>query len=140
MSNVASSVAEWLGCLTFFLKVGGSISPCHHLCQFGFPPAVFNLQHHQRPVALIPCLYGCGRLKIPLVGKSVGSGFLSSNCCQMVKRRLFILILDRQYKSSRKKKVKWKTGVNSLQSPPPPPHTHTQTSIKWSVFIRGRFL
>ena len=37
--------------------------------------AVYNLQHHQRPVPLTPCLHGIvSRLKIPLVGKSVGSG------------------------------------------------------------------
>ena len=43
----------------------------------------------------------CGRLNIPWVGKSVGSGFLSTNCRLMVKTRLFRFILDRPYKSSR---------------------------------------
>ena len=39
--------------------------------------AVYNLQHHQRPVPLIPCLYGVGwRLKIHWVGKSACSVFL----------------------------------------------------------------
>ena len=32
---------------------------------------------------------GCGRLKIPWVGKSVGLGYLSTNCHLMVKTRLF---------------------------------------------------
>ena len=40
----------------------------------------------------------CERLKIPWAGKSVGSGFLLTNCCLMVKTRLFRLIHDRQYK------------------------------------------
>ena len=63
---------------------------------------MYNLQNHQRPIALIPCLYGGGMLKIPWVNKSVGSVFLSTNCCAMMKTRLFSLILDRQSKSSGK--------------------------------------
>ena len=38
-------------------------------------PAVYNLQHLQRSVPLIPCLYGVRRLKILWVSKCVHSGF-----------------------------------------------------------------
>ena len=63
---------------------------------------MYNLQRHQRPVALKPYLCAIGGLKIPLVGKSVGLGFMLTNCHLMEKTRQFRHIHDRQYKSSRK--------------------------------------
>ena len=79
----------------------GRVNPMPSYLPISISIAVYNLQCHQRPVALIPC---CGRLKIPWVGKCVGSGFLSTNCRLMVKTRQFRLIHDRQHKSSREKK------------------------------------
>ena len=63
--------------------------------------AVYNLQQPQRPIALISRLCGVGGLKIPWVSKSVGSGFLLTNCQLMVKIRLFRLFHDRQYKKEK---------------------------------------
>ena len=78
-------------------------SPCHQLCQFGFPPLLsasskFSCSHTMS--------IWCGRIKVPCVSKSVGLGFLSTNYHLMVKTRLFRLSLDGQCKSSRKNKEK----------------------------------
>ena len=47
------------------LKVSGS-TPRPSLLLIWISPAVYNLQCHQRPVALIPCLYGVRGLKDPM--------------------------------------------------------------------------
>ena len=60
-----TSVVEGFECLLSFrsrtpnLKVGGSTSYAHVIW---ISTAVYNIQHHQGPVPLMPCLYGSVRV------------------------------------------------------------------------------
>ena len=102
-------VVEWLVCLTFFevrlliwrLVVRFSMpSP--------LPICISTVCAYLTASWKASCSHNlsirCGRLKIPWVSKSVGSSFLLTNS-RLIEKRLFRLIQDRQYKSSRGKKA-----------------------------------
>ena len=93
---MASSVAEWLGCLPFFwsrtpnLKVGSLIPHAITSANLDFHCCVSLMVSSKASCSHTLSIW-CGRLLIPWISKSVRSGFLSTNCHQVVKTRLFRL-------------------------------------------------